>query len=945
MRSLSWSLVNRYKVLTVFFFFFGVFGYVPLWGQNIDFTPAKPDGPANIQSALWELATPRAGKPTRDMQDTVVVILVPHLGQASAAIDTSSLAVLGGKVLAQSKSLMRISVPSSSLLAVSELPGVRFVRKPHRPHSQQETWSEGRRLIKAYDNYYAGVRGQGIKVAVIDEGFKGADELFGLGEMPAFWWMDYTGEGIYAGEEVHGTACAEIVHDMAPEAELTLLKVDDLVDLENAKDLCIREGIDIISHSMGWFGTGVGDGKGIACDIVNDAADNGILWVNSAGNSAKSHYYQPWADSDSDGWHNFVGQDELLTFEAEKGTEIAVYLTWNDWPETRDDYDLYLFYSSNSFGDRERVAESRNDQPRYGGPPVEWIEYEAERSGNYHISVRKSEEARSRRLKIWSFNRNLDFEYSSSEGSVAIPADAVGAMSVGAIAYADYNPEPFFSIVNGDPIESYSSRGPTLDGRTKPELMAPTGVSTVSYGSAGFYGTSAAAPHVAGAAALIKSANPSYSRTQLWNALVDATVDIGPRGRDNDSGYGKLVLPIMQVSSSPRITSVSPRQVQYNQVVTVTGNNFGSSRGSSTVRVGPIAISSSALAGWTNTRIRFRVPTNVRSGSVTVRTSAGTSNAVRLEVTSPYLSSVSPTRVNPGDLLTLTGSNFGRIRSSSYVLFTPNVWPTANSDYVTWSDSRIVVKVPAGAQSGDVKVVTGGGSSGTKRIIVEGEVVESLPSRGLFGYSPPVVSKNPKSAKFGFRATNSNLACYFSVKEISDGEIAIFFNEQYYADIPASMDWTDWYLVLDRADLRSGTNIVEFRNVFNQNRTSSFYRWQLKDVAVGEPPSAKPVAGTRILAKVSDGLVSGLGDPFPTPFNAEATIPFALAEAGPVRLAVYNLMGQQTRMLADGWVAAGAHRVSWNGRTDMGIEAASGVYWVVLQVGDAVQTAKLALIR
>ena len=275
MCSLYWSPINRYKVLTALCL--GVLSSVSLWGRDINFTPDKPDGPAKIQSALWELAIPGAAKPTRDVQDTVVVILVPYLGQASASIDTSALAALGGRVLAQSKSLMRVSVPSSSLLAVSELPGVRFVRRPHRPHAQQETWSEGRRLIKAYDNYFEGVRGQGVKVAIIDGGFKEANEL--SGDMPARWrYRDYTGEGIYAGESVHGTACAEIIHDVAPEAELTLLKTDDLVDLENAKDLCIREGIDIINHSIGWVGTGIGDGRGAACDIVNDAADKGILW-------------------------------------------------------------------------------------------------------------------------------------------------------------------------------------------------------------------------------------------------------------------------------------------------------------------------------------------------------------------------------------------------------------------------------------------------------------------------------------------------------------------------------------------------------------------------------------------------------------------------------------------------------------------------------------------
>ena len=275
------------------------------------------------------------------------------------------------------------------------------------------------------------------------------------------------------------------------------------------------------------------------------------------------------------------------------------------------------------------------------------------------------------------------------------------------------------------------------------------------------------------------------------------------------SGTKRIVVE----SASPQITSVSPRQVQYNQTVTVRGSNFGSSRGSSSVRIGSIRVSS--FTAWSNTQIRFRVPTNVRSGNVIVRTSEGTSNAVRLEITSPYLGNVSPVSVKPGDRLTLTGANFRSTRGSGYVLFAPNVRPSS-SDYVSWSDSRIVVKVPAGAQSGDVKVVaTGSQVSGTKRIVVEGEVVESLPSRGLFGYSPPAVTKNPKSVKFGFEEkTNSNLACYFSVKEISDGEIDIFLNEQYYAYIPASEDWTGWYLILDRADLRTGTNTIEFRNMF-----------------------------------------------------------------------------------------------------------------------------------
>ena len=469
------SSVNRYRIMTALFL--GVLSYVPLWGQNIDFTPDKPDGPANIQSALWELAMPGAGKRVGGLQDAVVVILVPHVGQASASIDTSSLAALGGRVLAQSKSLMRVAVPPSSLLAVSELPGVRFVRRPYRPQVQQEIWSEGGWSIKAYDNYYAGVRGQGVKVAVIDGGFKGADPDELPGNMPGFWWVDYTGEGIYAGESVHGTACAEIIYDVAPEAEFYLYKVGDEVDLENAKDRAIRDGIDIISHSMGWFGFGIGDGRGLACDIVNDAADKGILWVNSAGNDAQSHYYGFWSDFDSDSWHNFSEEDEVLAFRAKKGDEIRVFLTWNDWPDSRQNYDLYLDFV-NSSGDPETVAESKDRQNVFGGDPVESIEYTVERAGEYGISVR-SEDARPRRLKIWSLNHDFE-EYSVAENSIGSPADARGAMSVGAVHWDEYDLGR---------VAYYSSRGPTTDGRFKPELVAPSGVSTVSYGeSEVFYG-------------------------------------------------------------------------------------------------------------------------------------------------------------------------------------------------------------------------------------------------------------------------------------------------------------------------------------------------------------------------------------------------------------------------------------------------------------------------
>ena len=962
-----------------------------------------------MESALWELAAPSAAKLTRTADGSDVVVILVPAGGVAATIDTASFADLGVEILARSKSLMRVSVPTASLRAVSELPSVAFVRRPYRPHAQQ-TLSEGLARIRALEHHAAGAKGQGVKVAIIDGGFKGADKL--KEDMPSRWWhRDYTGAGIYAGTDAHGTACAEIIHDVAPEAELYLYKVEDIVDMENAKDRCIQNGVAIVNYSATWVSEGFGDGRGIICDIVNDAADNGILWVNAVGNYAHKHYAGFWHDSDADDRHNFAAGDDAVNFVAEIGDFVRVTLTWDDWPTTTADYDLYL-YHQDAFGNIKEVAKSTDVQGD-GGAPVEFIEYFAVQEGTYGVSVVRVGEAEPKKLRVWSWHH--DIEYPVLASSLGIPADARGALSVGAIHHDQWD----LGI-----LASYSSRGPTADGRIKPDLVAPSGVTTASYGADKLFGgTSAAAPHVAGAAALLKSANPSLSRDDLWNALVEATVDLGAPGKDDSTGYGKLVLSV----SAPQITSVSPARAQYRQTVTIVGGGFGGTKGTSKVvffagkepsdsdylawsdvqvqvrvptgaRTGKVqvisggssdsaqvvvtspyidavtnhtrmdagaktddliqiagdnfgfardsssvwidSVAASSFESWSDKTIRFRVPLNASSGDVTVATLEGTSNAVRMEIASPYLVQLSPPQVQAGEYLKLTGGNFGQERGTGYVLFNPNVQAAA-ADYALWSSGIIVVRVPSEASSGAVQVFTADGATGAAYVEIGSGWLEPLPSSGIFGYSPPVVSKNPKNVKFGFEGINRGVLCQFSTKEISDNEVVVFLNEQRYEALVAGEDWRTWYLVLDETYLQSGQNVIEFRNIINQDRSTSFVRWQLKDVALWKPFSAKLAAGERLLSKLPDGL----GDPFPTPFNAEVTIPFTVATAGPVRLAIYNLMGQRVRLLADGWVDAGAHRVRWDGRTAAGVEAASGVYWAVLQAEGAVQTAKLALIR
>ena len=97
-------------------------------------------------------------------------------------------------------------------------------------------------------------------------------------------------------------------------------------------------------------------------------------------------------------------------------------------------------------------------------------------------------------LTVFSFYNDL--EYASAASSLMDPAPAHGAYTVGAVHRTAWP-------LSSPPVESYSSRGPTNDGRLKPDIVAPDGTTSMTYGFGGAFGTSFSAPTVAGAAALL----------------------------------------------------------------------------------------------------------------------------------------------------------------------------------------------------------------------------------------------------------------------------------------------------------------------------------------------------------------------------------------------------------------------------------------------------------
>ena len=89
-----------------------------------------------------------------------------------------------------------------------------------------------------------------------------------------------------------------------------------------------------------------------------------------------------------------------------------------------------------------------------------------------------------------------------------------------------------------------------------------------------------------------------------------------------------------------------------------------------------------------------------------------------------------------------------------------------------------------------------------------------------------------------------------------------------------------------------------------------------------------------------------LGANYPNPFNPATTIPFVVAaEAGDVDLIIYNVLGQPVRQVWNGPLAAGEHRLAWDGRDGQGQSVAAGVYLVRLHQGDQTHIRKMVKIE
>ena len=534
----------------------------------------------------------------------------------------------GGIVANVGEDYVEAYVPPQLLAELSELDGILHVDEiiPSQPH----ILSQGRAIHGVSPWNTRGFFGTSAKVGIIDGGFEGFGALIGTELPPTVVSRCYTSIGVFSSDlddcengSSHGTAVAEAIIDIAPGATLYIATASSRADDLATVNWMTEQGVTIINRSMGRTYQGPGDGTSPLPNnvftMIDAAVSGGALFVNAAGNSAEQTWYGAYSDTDGDGWHNFLGTDEINNFDLVGGKGYIFELRWEDsWDAAVRDLDLELYDSS-----KTRVDGSFDDQNGTTGKiPYETINFTAPTSGKYGLAVKHFSGVLPSWLQIRVFGEpKLDYATSARSITPAAESTNPGLLAVGAAAWSAPNT-----------IEAFSSQGPTMDGRTKPDIVGADRGDSATYGPAGFAGTSQASPHVAGLAVLVKQKFPLMTPAQVATYIKNNAL---PRGAapNNIWGFGLAHLPVVEPGPPYTVTTTpgdSKATVTWNSPAnggsTITGYTVISSPGGNSVAVDGSTLSAvvTGLSNGTSYTFTVTATNAVGTGDVSAPSAAVT---------------------------------------------------------------------------------------------------------------------------------------------------------------------------------------------------------------------------------------------------------------------------------------------------------------------------------
>ncbi len=440
-----------------------------------------------------------------------------------------------------------------------EIEGVIAVERP-----QYGSFAAGDALTEGDEALRAGaartrfnVDGSGVRVAVISDGIVGLQRAQHAAEAPKLVEAKAFGAGsLNRGQE--GTVMIEIVHDIAPGASISFAAVTTDLDHIAAVNY-FAQRVDIIVDDVSYA---------FPADQTSDVSVNTTralqhpswplrLYVTAAGNWAESHWageWRPGPDGSQLGLstpgavHQFNGAAgaEMLFgagngFTVEPDAHIRLALFWDEpWGRSTNDYNLYLMSEPGTILASSETTQGIGIDSHFPREHLEYV-HEGDATELFVVIQNHNNDAEPVAFDLFAFHAagsQLRLYHRTPAGSILAQSDARDALTVGAVN------------VGREMVAAYSSRGPTANGAAKPELTAVdrVTVSDKTHFGPRFSGSSAAAPHVAGVAALMlqvqpallaeDGGNPLLERRLIRDILIKTATDIPPIGPDPSSGAG-----------------------------------------------------------------------------------------------------------------------------------------------------------------------------------------------------------------------------------------------------------------------------------------------------------------------------------------------------------------------------------------------------------------------
>jgi subtilisin family serine protease len=365
--------------------------------------------------------------------------------------------------------------------------------------------------------HQAGFRGQGVKVAVLDSGFRGYGDHLGKALPARVTVKSFRSDGnLEARDSQHGILCGEVLHAVAPQAELLFAnwEPDRSDQFLEAVRWAKREGARVLSCSLIMPSWSDGEGNGAVHEELTQLLGDDLLCFASAGNTAERH----WSGTFRDGgrgfhaWRDGCTSNRLTPWSDER---VSVELCWKPGPG----YELSVIDTDTGTEVGRSLARPATDRS------YAVVSFTPAAGHTYAVRVRLVQ-GEGGPFHVVALSGGLG--EATMRGSIPFPGDGPEVIAVGAVDD------------HGERL-TYSSCGPNSK-QPKPDLVAAVPFVSLCR-SRPFSGTSAAAPQAAGLAALWWSRHSAWTASQVRKALRKAAEDLGPRGHDYETGYGLIRLP------------------------------------------------------------------------------------------------------------------------------------------------------------------------------------------------------------------------------------------------------------------------------------------------------------------------------------------------------------------------------------------------------------------